>query len=330
MTQTLTQTLTTILAFDILPDGTTRPVTEDWPAPAPAGDAVWRWLHCDRTTPAFAKWSAQYLPAPVREALLLAETRPQGDPMAEGLMVVLRGMNLNPGEDEEDMIAIRLWVGDKIVVSTRLRRIRALDALREEFEAGRGLPSPGALLARLADALTAPIEEAAGQLEDRTDALEEALFEPGGSDGDDPETEVALIARSVLKIRRHLAPQRDAMGRLASLDTPLIGSAERYELRGTSLRTTRVVEELDGVRERLMSLRAHLDSIHAARIGRNGYVLSVVAAIFLPLGFLTGLFGVNLGGIPGSSSSTGFFLLSAALVLIGIALWAVLRWRRWF
>jgi zinc transporter len=79
-----------------------------------------------------------------------------------------------------------------------------------------------------------------------------------------------------------------------------------------------------------MSLRAHVDSIHAARIGRNGYVLSVVAAIFLPLGFLTGLFGVNLGGIPGSSSPTGFFLLSVALVLIGIALWAVLRWRRWF
>lgn len=120
------------------------------------------------------------------------------------------------------------------------------------------------------------------------------------------------------------------MARLASLDTPLIGAAERYGLRGTSLRTTRVVEELDGVRERLMSLRAHLDSIHAARIGRNGYVLSVVAAIFLPLGFLTGLFGVNLGGIPGASSPGGFFLLSAALVLIGVALWGLFRWRRWF
>ncbi len=326
----MTETLNTILAFDILPDGTARPVTETWPKSEPAEGAAWRWLHCDRTSPSFMRWSAGHLPPPVREALLLAETRPQGDMVAGGLLVVLRGMNLNPGEDGEDMVAIRLWVGERIIVSTRLRRLIALDALRSEFEAGRGLPSPGALLARLGDRLTAPIEHAAGDLEDRTDALEEALFEPDSDGPGESETNVARIARSVLKIRRHMAPQRDALARIAGFETPLIGSAERYELRAVSLRTTRVVEELDGVRERLMSLRAHIDSIHSARIGRNGYVLSIVASVFLPLGFLTGLFGVNLGGIPGSDSSSGFIYLTAALILIGAAAWAILRWRRWF
>jgi zinc transporter len=51
--------------------------------------------------------------------------------------------------------------------------------------------------------------------------------------------------------------------------------------------------------------------------------------IFLPLGFLTGLFGVNLGGIPGAQSSVGFFLLCVALAALGVGLYILMRWRRW-
>ncbi len=326
----MTDRLDTILAYDIYPDGAARAVTEVWPRPDPADGATWRWLHCDRSSPSFARWSDEHLPPPVRTALLLAETRPQGDLVADGLLVVLRGMNLNPGQEEEDMVAIRLWVGQRLVVSTRLRRIFALDTLRAEFEAGRGLPTPGALLARLADLLTAPIEETAGELEDQTDEMEEALFAAHSGQSAKDEIGLAPLARSVLKIRRHMAPQRDALTRIAGTDTPVTSAAERYELRAAAVRTTRVVEELDGIRDRLTSLRAHIDSIHAARIGRNGYVLSIVASVFLPLGFLTGLFGVNLGGIPGSGSPEGFFYLTGALVLIGAAVWAALRWMRWF
>lgn len=325
----MTESLNPILAFDIFPEAESRPVTEAWPGGDPAAGALWRWIHCDRTTEAFARWSAGTLPAPVRDALLRAETRPQADLVANGLLVVLRGMNLNPGEDEEDMVAIRLWAAGHLVVSTRLRRIVALDGLRADFEAGHGLPSAGALLARLADLLTAPIEESANELEDRTDDIEEQLLDTRHDDLGAMGTSLARLARSVLKIRRHMAPQRDAMTRLAALDTPLIGAADRYALRGLAGRTTRVVEELDGVRERLTSLRGLIDSLTSARQVRNGYVLSIVAAVFLPLGFLTGLFGVNLGGIPGTDSPFGFLILTAALVAVGAAVWAALRWLRW-
>ena len=83
------------------------------------------------------------------------------------------------------------------------------------------------------------------------------------------------------------------------------------------------------MRERLTAISDHLDLVQTARMGRNGFALSVIAVIFLPLGFLTGLFGVNLGGIPGAQSSVGFFLLCVALAALGVGLYILMRWRRW-
>jgi zinc transporter len=60
------------------------------------------------------------------------------------------------------------------------------------------------------------------------------------------------------------------------------------------------------------------------------YVLSIVAAMFLPLGFLTGLLGINLGGIPGAESPFGFLAFSLLMFLIlGLQLWFFTK-KRWF
>ena len=55
----------------------------------------------------------------------------------------------------------------------------------------------------------------------------------------------------------------------------------------------------------------------------------MAAAIFLPLSFLTGLLGVNLGGIPGAESSWGFAaVVGIVVVVLAVQLW-FLRRRRW-
>jgi zinc transporter len=58
-------------------------------------------------------------------------------------------------------------------------------------------------------------------------------------------------------------------------------------------------------------------------------LLSVVAAIFLPLTFLTGLWGMNVGGIPGGDSMLGFIGVSAVLIGIGVAMVFFFRRRNW-
>jgi zinc transporter len=91
----------------------------------------------------------------------------------------------------------------------------------------------------------------------------------------------------------------------------------------------RYVEDLDAVRERAQIVKDELSNILSDRINKNMYILSVIAAIFLPLGFLTGLLGVNVGGIPASDNPYGFYIVSGflmLLVIIQIFLFKKLRW----
>ena len=68
------------------------------------------------------------------------------------------------------------------------------------------------------------------------------------------------------------------------------------------------MEELDSVRDRSVVLHEELASRLSDQINKRMYVLSLVATIFMPLSFLTGLLGVNLGGIPGADSRWGFLI----------------------
>ncbi len=173
----MTRTLAPITAKDVMPDGTARDVTDPWPAAQPGEGAAWRWLHCDRTEPNFATWAGEHLPAQVTNALLQAETRPRCDTVGDGILLTLRGMNLNPGSEGEDMVALRLWVTEKLVVTTRFRRLFVIDELRAEMQAGHAPPLTGAFVARMANRLTARIEEVSLSREDATDAVEEILLD---------------------------------------------------------------------------------------------------------------------------------------------------------
>jgi zinc transporter len=59
------------------------------------------------------------------------------------------------------------------------------------------------------------------------------------------------------------------------------------------------------------------------------YVLSVVAALFLPLTFVTGLLGMNVGGLPGLESPNGFLISVIVMVVAAAGLLLFFRWKRW-
>lgn len=311
----------TLAAFDIDASGVATPVSGPLDARPETG---WRWLHFDLSTDGLETWLATQLPPLVVAALLAAETRPRCDVLEDGLLLFMRGVNLNPDAMPEDMVSLRMWITTDRVITLRKRRLMAVEALRLAAADGTAPRTPGLFAARLADELARRIETVSLTYEDQVDSLEEAM-----TDGEEVNARDCLLLRQkLIKLRRFIGPQREALEDLAE-ETELLSRSEAEHTRETANRAARTVEAIDAARERLIVLQDHIDAQTAMKLGRNGYILSVMAAIFLPLGFLTGLFGVNVGGMPGLDSSAAFPVLCLVSILCGLALYLYFRWRNW-
>jgi zinc transporter len=134
----------------------------------------------------------------------------------------------------------------------------------------------------------------------------------------------------VAVVRRFLAPQRDALDNLFRYARGLLDEEQTFAVREQADRITRYVEDLDLVRERALVVQEELLNRIAQEQNARMYVLSVVAAIFLPITFITGLFGMNVAGLPGTEATLSFWWVTGFMAIISVGV-VVLFWiKRWF
>lgn len=286
------------------------------------------WLHLDVAENPPGKWlqAALGLKPAVVETLTADETRPRSLTLSEGLLTVLRGVNMNPGADPEDMVSIRLWIEPDRIVSTRRRRLLSVQDLEEELEQGLGPKTSGEFLTELIGRLADRIGIFVDTIEDSLSSIEEAEAEEAAQNR---RQSLALVRRQIASVRRFLAPQRDALDRLYRNPGNLLSDAETDRLREEADRVTRYLEDLDLARERAVVLQEELMNELAQLQNTRMYVLSVVAAIFLPLTFVTGLLGMNVGGLPGIESPRGFIIALVIMVATSAVMLVYFRFRKW-
>jgi len=142
-------------------------------------------------------------------------------------------------------------------------------------------------------------------------------------------TNLSEIRRKAIMLRRYLAPQREAMTKLQAENVPWLSDNDRMHLRETTDRLMRYTEDLDSVRDRAAVTQEELLNRLSEQMNMRMYVLSLVAAIFLPLGFLTGLLGINVGGIPGSENQFAFWIFILMLSIIVAFLIVIFKKKKW-
>lgn len=287
------------------------------------------WLHLDLTDPRSQAWLRDHsgLDEAIVDALLDVDTRPRSVLHQDGVLAILRGVNLNPGEEAEDMVAIRIWLEAGRIITTRRRMLQSVRALAEETRLGKGPTGPADFLIRLAWAIGDRIGPVVEQLDEELEAAEARFGEGsvvayGG--------QFSQMRRRAAQFRRYLGPQRDAMQSLSRTHGGLLSSEQAFELREEGDRVTRYLEDLDLVRERAMVAQEDLLGRLAQQQNERMYILSIVAAIFLPLSFLTGLFGMNVAGLPGTDDPYAFILTMVLMLASAAGIGALLRWKGWF
>ncbi|MBY6046011.1 zinc transporter ZntB [Vannielia litorea] len=287
------------------------------------------WVHLVADHPETDPWMEEvldFVEAPTRAALTAKSTRPRSSVQEDGLVVILRGVNLNPGEEVEDMVSLRVFLNPARIITLSRRRLKSLTEMQEAVEAGEGPQSVGGFLTGVVERMGGRIDEVLFELAERVDVLEDAVI---ASPDPAQRSQVVDERQEVIDLRRYLGPQRDAIGQLTSGGHPMLTKHDRRRLAEAHDRLVRGVEELDAMRDRLIVLKDEIDSAVQDKLNRNLYLLSILSAIFLPLGFLTGLMGINLGGMPGAESPWAFWAFTGGLVVVGILQVWVLRRLRW-
>ena len=209
-------------------------------------------------------------------------------------------------------MSVRIWIDGDHIITVRQRPVMAAQTVRKALEGAAGPTSASELLLEIIVRLTDGIAEFVDDVEERIDTYEEAIDERQST------------------VRRYLAPQRDALESLNRLAGKLLDSEQVYALREQSDRSTRYIEDLDLVRERALVAQEELMNRVAHEQNARTYLFSVVATIFLPITFISGLFGMNTAGLPGLENDIAFWVVAGAMLVmsIGVIIW--LRMKKWF
>ena len=287
------------------------------------------WFHFDISNDDISPWltGVAGLNDIDASALTSTETRPRVLRRGNNLIMTLRGLSIGSQQGSEEMISVRLWTDGVRVISCRFKPLASTQSVIESLKVGEGALTIPELIVNWVEGITDDMAGAINNLEEQVDNIVDLV-----------ETmDVAAARQSIIELRqramllrRYLSPQREALAKLSGENLSWLDEYSRVRLRDITDRLIRYIEDLDQVRDRAILAHEELSARLADDINRKTYIFTIVAVIFLPLGFLTGLLGVNVGGVPGLEEPRAFVWLLLACLAISLGMLAFFRWRRWF
>lgn len=277
------------------------------------------WVHLDGNEKSTKKWlesEVDYLDHLIIDALIAEESRPRVMEFETGLLIILRGVNLNQNAEADDMVSVRMWIDHERIITIQMRDMKAVFDIRDQIESGKTIKNSGEFLYNLLYQILANTSPFLYSLSDKVDALEEKVMT----------THNVAFREEVLQIRtqstvfkRYLGPQREAIAKLRICDHEWINDWAKRHFQENLDHITLMIEEIDEVRDRSQILHEELFHGLTEKLNKSMYSLSLVASIFIPLTFFTSIFSVNIAGLPGISDDSAFiYMMIAIFIMAGL------------
>ncbi len=278
------------------------------------------WLHFNLTDRRAREWLDEHaaLPRAALATLLDPQPRVRVQLLPAALVGIIDDLHHDFHGDPEGFGELRFYVDEARVISARRHPLRGIDELRRALESGGSVPSTASWLEQLVETLAKSFGETVRDLADKVDDLEDEIV---AGQGRDQRATLADIRRLLVRFRRHLSADRHALGRLRAHDG--FDSAQPTPLRQALDHLDGVAQDLELVHERVRLLQDEVAGILAEATNRNLYLLSVVTTVLLPTTVVTGLWGMNVGGLPWSENPDGFLYASLGVlgsILLSLAL----------
>ena len=265
------------------------------------------------------------LPKFIAKAMVDEETRSRVIVRDDGIMVLFKAMHQHDGANPEMMVSLRIWFEPGRIVTTRQHDIDAVLTLKQEMEMGEGPASTADFLIDMIEHVYDEFDPLIGEMERELDLIEEFALR------EDTEAicgRLAALERRAAIFVRHLAPQSGIFDQIVASRCPLIGDEDRDHFQELGSRLSGMLEELREYRDRAQIVDQRINRIEEFRQTKVNLLFAVAATLFLPATFLTGLFGVNVGGIPWFDSPSGFMIISGICLTMVAASYLLIKSRR--
>lgn len=261
----------------------------------------------------------------VQEDLVHTTQRPKLEVYGEHVFVVARMVHPDTGEVEQ----VAFVLGDGFLLSFQEHTGDVFDPVRHRIATeGSRLRGEGAdyllyaLLDMIMDAAFATVE----RLGDATEALEEAvLADPGTS----VRAAIAGLRREILIIRRAVWPLREVVNQMIRDDVPYVQEKTQVFLRDVYDHIVVAADSIETLREVLGGVSDLYLSAVSMRQNQVMKTLTVIGAVFLPLTFLTGVYGMNFDYMPELHLPFGYLILWLVMIIVATSTLLYFNAKRW-
>jgi len=295
----------------------------------PSDMSGWSWRHLAQTNTEAREWVLHKSGIPIGEAkaMIADHARPRCTQSDQGLLFIGRGVNLDPASVPEDVKSIRVWVDQTGIVTVVKRRMRSAESIAQKFGTGESPQSPAEVLVQLFAQMMQFIAPVVQELGDQLDEIQDTVI-----DESTPTPDISALSPLRLRavsLHRYLSPMYDASVTLSNAPQLTSSKALKAEANLIKDQLGRIVEELAAIDSRASVTRDEIISQRSDQLNQRVYTLTVLAGVCLPLSVLTGMLGMNVGGVPLAETHFGFWITTIGmLTLMGITL-GVLRLIKW-
>lgn len=299
------------------------PTADELPKALPGHEQLW--LHLNLTDTRARAWLRQRddLPEEARDLLLGSDARVHVELLPQAVVAVLGDLYHDFDLDPERLGSLRVYVDGTRLISGRTHPLRGVDLLRRELlRYGEPLSSVlvfQLLIERLADG----VGKVASELSDKIDDAEDRILEGKFAGQSKP---LGNLRRLVAKLRRLVGANRAALATLPPALPGLYDAEAGAGLRAALERLDAVGQDLELVQERARLLQEEIAGNMNEATNRNLFVLSIATTTLLPITLITGIFGMNVRGLPFAEHPFGFHVVMVGIgATVLLALWLLKR-----
>ncbi|MFC1941539.1 magnesium/cobalt transporter CorA [Chloroflexota bacterium] len=245
---------------------------------------------------------------------------PKVDEFGDYIFIIVHGVNYAVESEVVNTAELAIFLGKNYVVSSHSYPLLSVEFVKQLVERdGRPMRRSADFLAySIVDALVDNVLPTIDKMTETAETIEEEVIrQPQQSTLE----AILKLKRSAVNLHRVMAPQREVLNRMSRGDFKLIGEDARIFYRDIYDHIVRIEDLNQTVRDMTDNALATYMSSIANKQNEIMKILSIVAAIFLPLGLITGIFGMNFANMPELNLSWGYY---AVIGFIGFAILIIL------